>query len=305
MAPIAVFGTVFVDLKGFPFGKYLPTGRNVGSVLTMHGGVSRNIAENFANIGADVLFVTMLEDSALGQSVRVRLMERGVGLKYSVNAENGMGLYMAIFDETGALAASISKQPDFRALENLIDREGDAIMEACGNVVLEIDLIESIAEKVFRLAKSHKKEVYAVVGNMNVILRRPDFLRDTSLFILNEIEAGSLLFRTLDPQKPEEVLAILKQETAKRGIRRMIITLGEYGSVCYDSVSGESGIIRAVPTKAVDTTGAGDAFFTAAVAAWEKGATLCRAAELGSILASRTIQTKENVCPADREFLIL
>ena len=54
MGYIAVFGSVFVDIKGFPFGKYLPTGRNVGDVKIVHGGVCRNVAEDLANVGADV-----------------------------------------------------------------------------------------------------------------------------------------------------------------------------------------------------------------------------------------------------------
>ena len=46
---IVVIGAVFVDIKGHPLMQYIPTGRNVGRVLQVHGGVARNIAEDIAN----------------------------------------------------------------------------------------------------------------------------------------------------------------------------------------------------------------------------------------------------------------
>ena len=47
---IVVFGAVFVDIKGYPLSQYIPGGRNVGRIVQTHGGVSRNVVENIANI---------------------------------------------------------------------------------------------------------------------------------------------------------------------------------------------------------------------------------------------------------------
>ena len=47
---IIVLGAVFVDIKGFPEGAYIPDGRNAGKVKYVHGGVSRNVVEDIANI---------------------------------------------------------------------------------------------------------------------------------------------------------------------------------------------------------------------------------------------------------------
>ena len=46
---IVVIGTTFVDVKGHPFGDFIPQGRNAGRVVETHGGVARNIAEDIAN----------------------------------------------------------------------------------------------------------------------------------------------------------------------------------------------------------------------------------------------------------------
>ena len=47
---IVVIGTSFVDIKGFPEDTYIPTGRNVGRVEYIHGGVARNVVEDIANM---------------------------------------------------------------------------------------------------------------------------------------------------------------------------------------------------------------------------------------------------------------
>ena len=47
---IVVIGAVFVDIKGYPLSTYIPGGRNAGRVEQVHGGVSRNVAEDIANV---------------------------------------------------------------------------------------------------------------------------------------------------------------------------------------------------------------------------------------------------------------
>ena len=46
---IVVIGMIFVDIKGYPEASFIPTGRNVGRVERVHGGVGRNVAEDIAN----------------------------------------------------------------------------------------------------------------------------------------------------------------------------------------------------------------------------------------------------------------
>ena len=303
MGYTAVFGSIFVDIKGFPFGKYLPMGRNVGDVKIVHGGVCRNVAENLANVGQGVSLVTMFESGAIGEDVRRRLAARGVDLKYAVTADAGMGMWLAVMDERGDLAGSISRQPDFSAMEELMERRGDEIIRGCDGVVLEIDMRASIAERVLRLAEKYAKDVYVVVGNMSVILKHPEFLRRARLFILNEIEAGSLFGCALNRFDPPAVLETVRREAAGRGIREIVVTLGDQGSVYFDVGRGEGGCIPAEPTCMVDSTGAGDAFFSGTVAARLRGFPLGEAARLGAHLAALTIRSEESTCPRLADFL--
>lgn len=303
MAGTVVFGSVFVDIKGFPFNKYLPTGRNVGDVKIVHGGVCRNVAENLANVGEQVSLVTMFEGNGIGEEVRRRLAARGVDLKYALTAEAGMGMWLAVMNERGDLAGSISRQPDFSSLENLVEDRGEEIIRECDNIVLEIDMRASIAERVLALAEQYRKDVYVVVGNLSVILKHPEYLAKVKMFIMNEIEAGCLFEREVERTNPAAVLELTRTEALKRGIREIVVTLGDQGAVYFDAQTGESGHIPAEPAQLVDSSGAGDAFFSGTVAARTQGLSLGKAARLGAILASLTIQTEESTCPRMENFL--
>lgn len=297
MTHTAVIGVVFVDMKGFPHGKYIPTGRNIGDVKIVHGGVSRNVAQNLANVGNDVTFVTMFEPDALGGDVRSSLAANGVDLTYAIEAPAGMGMWLAVMDENGDLAGSISRQPDSSRLDELLRRRGDEIMKNCTDVVLEVDISERIADRVFDLAEKHGRDIYVIVGNMGVILKRQKLLSKARLLVLNEIEAGLLFGCEFDPADPDHVLEVTRTGAAKRGIRQIVVTLGSHGSVYFDSRTGESGFVPVEPTRLVDSTGAGDAFFSGTVDGLIHGLGLREACRRGTHLASLTIQTEENTCP--------
>ena len=297
MGRTAVIGVVFVDVKGFPHGKYIPTGRNIGDVKIVHGGVSRNVAQNLANVGNDVTFVTMFEPDALGSGVRANLAANGVDLTYAIEAPAGMGIWLAVMNENGDLAGSISRQPDSSRLDALFQERGDEIMQNCDDVVLEIDMRASIADRVFELAEKHRRDIYVIVGNMGVILKRQTLLSRARLIVMNEIEAGLLFGCTLDPADPERVLEVTRIEAKKRDLKQIVVTLGVHGSIYFDSRNGDAGFVPAEPTRLVDSTGAGDAFFSGTVDGLIHGMNLRDACARGAHLASLTIQTEENTCP--------
>ena len=66
---IVVIGAVFVDIKGYPLSTYIPGGRNAGRMEQVHGGVSRNVAEDIANVELRPTFVSLVDDSGMGQDV--------------------------------------------------------------------------------------------------------------------------------------------------------------------------------------------------------------------------------------------
>lgn len=294
--PIAVVGNVFVDIKGFPDDNYIPGGRNAGKVEIVHGGVGRNVAEDIANIELRPRFVSMVDDTPEGEEVLRKLKNHKVNTDYVPAVPNGMGMWLAVFDETGDIVGSISKRPDMSALETLINEKGDEIFADCDSIVVEIDLDKEIIKSVFKYAEKYKKRIYAVVANMSIASQRRDFLQSIDCFVCNVEEAGILFVSDFEGMSPEELCDELSRKVVSARIPSMVVTLGSRGAV-YADMNGDKGVYPARRVKVRDTTGAGDAFCAGVAIGLTYGKTMREAVEIGTQLASSVITVSENVCP--------
>lgn len=293
---IVVIGMIFVDIKGYPEGAFIPTGRNVGRVERVHGGVGRNVAEDIANCELRPTLVSLVDESGDGEDVLKKLNNHKVNTRYIRKTPDGMGTWLAVFDNDGDVAASISKRPDMQPMLDILDTQGDEIFSQADSVIVEIDLDKEIIKRVFRLAQKHDKKVYAVVGNMSIALERRDFLKSTDCLVCNLQEAGMLFFDDFSQREPLEMVDILAQKVQAAQIPGMIVTMGGDGAV-YASLAGEKGFCPARKVDVKDTTGAGDSFCAGAAIGLTYGKSMAQACEIGSMLAASVIVTMEAVCP--------
>ena len=190
---IVVVGAIFVDIKGFPQDIYVPDGRNAGYIEYIHGGVARNVVEDIANLGLNSTFVSIVDNTALGEDVKQRLQNRNVNTDYMKSIENGMGTWLAVFDHNGELAGSISHRPNLMPIYSILEENGDTIIENSDSVVAEIDMDEEIVEKVVYLCQKHNKKLFGVVSNMNIAIERKDLLKQFDCLICNQLES-SIIF---------------------------------------------------------------------------------------------------------------
>lgn len=296
---IVVLGAVFVDIKGYPTSTYIPGGRNVGRVEQVPGGVSRNVVEDIANVELRPTFVSLVDDTGLGADVVRQLKNHKVNTDYVLPTPDGMGTWLAVFDNQGDVCAAISKRPDLRPLIALLDEKGDEIFRDADSIALEIDMDKEIVKRTFRLAQKYGKPVYAVVANMSIALERRDFLQSTDCFVCNQQEAGILFSDDYSGKTPEEMIPIISAKVQAARIPAMIVTMGADGAV-YANLRGESGYCPARKLEVKDTTGAGDAFCAGAAIGLTYGKGLKEACEIGAMLAASVIVTSESVCPRFR-----
>ena len=293
---IVVIGAAFVDIKGFPQDLYLPTGRNVGRVEYIHGGVARNVVEDIANVELRPTYVGIVDDSPMGADVIQKLKRHKVNTDYVLTKRDGMGTWLAVFDNNGDVAGSISKRPNMLPLVDLLEEKGDGIFGTADAVVLEVDLDKEIVKKVLELAQKHGTKLFAVVSNMSIAAERRDFLKYFDCFICNKQEAGLLFLEDYTDVGPEELEDILSQKVIRAGIPAMVVTMGSEGAV-YADRSGAKGYCPARKVHVKDTTGAGDAFCAGVSIGLTYGKELAEAIEIGSMLAASVITSSENVCP--------
>ena len=293
---IVVIGATFVDIKGFPEDNYLPTGRNVGRVEYIPGGVARNVVEDIANAELRPTFVGIVDNTPLGADVMDKLRRHKVNTDYILTIPDGMGTWLAVFDNNGDVAGAISKRPNMLPLVDLLDEKGDEIIGSADAVVLEVDLDKEIVKRVLELVEKHGKKIFALVSNMSIAAERRDLIKRFDCFICNQQEAGLLFLDDYEGKTPEEMRDILSDRVVRANIPAMVVTMGGDGSVYADRY-GDKGICPARPVQVKDTTGAGDAFCAGVSIGLTYGKTLEESVNIGTYLAASVITSSENVCP--------
>lgn len=293
---IVVLGAVFVDIKGYPFSKFIPQGRNAGRVEMEHGGVARNVTEDIANVELRPTFISLVDDTGAGTDVIAKLDRHKVDTRYIRRVPDGMGTWLAVFDHNGDVQAAISKRPDLMPILDILEEDGQRIFQNADSVVVEFDMDKEIVKKTIQLAKTYKKPVFAVISNMTIAMERRDLLKEIDCIVCNQQEAGILFSEDYEGLTPEEMEKIVAAKVEQARIPRMVVTMGAQGAV-FASLEGERGICPAVPVDVVDTTGAGDAFFSGVAIGLTYGKTLENACAIGARLAASVICTLENVCP--------
>ena len=293
---IVVLGAVFVDIKGYPSDLYIPGGRNSGRVEVVHGGFSRNLAEDIANVELRPTFVSLVDDTGTGADVVRKLRAHKVNTDYIRTVPDGMGTWLAVFDNGGDVAASISKRPDLSPILDILEEQGDEIFRDADSIALEIDMDKEIVKRVFAFAEKYHKPVFAVVSNMSIAVERRDFLRSCACFVCNQQEAGILFSEDYEGKTPAELETVLSHHVQAAALPGIVVTMGEQGAV-YATLDGERGWCPAKRVDVKDTTGAGDAFFAGVTMGLTYGKTLAESCTIGARLAASVICTSENVCP--------
>ena len=293
---IVVIGAVFVDIKGYPEAAFIPTGRNAGRVEQIHGGVGRNVAEDVANCELRPTFLSVVDESGISKDVVAKLKNHKVNTDYIRATPDGLGTWVAVFDNDGDVYASISKRPDLRPIADVLDAHGDEIFRNADSVIIEIDIDKEVVKRVFKLAEKYQKKVYAVVSNMSIALERRDFLKSIDCFVCNVQEAGILFADDYSELTPDQMALTLYQKVTQANIRSMIVTMGGEGAV-YADINGDYGHCPARKVAVNDTTGAGDSFCAGVAIGLTYGKNLKESCQIGAQLAASVIVTSENVCP--------
>ena len=254
------------------------------------------MVEDIANVELRPTYIGLVDDTPLGEDVLQKLKNHKVNCDYVRKVEDGMGTWLAVFDNNGDVAGSISKRPNLTPVLDIFEKDGDEIFSQADAVVVQVDLAKDIIKKTIELSKKYNKKLFALVSNMSIAAERRDFLQDFDCFICNRQEAGILFSDDYSEIPREELKYIIEEKVTRANIPAMIVTLGADGAV-YATNTGERGACPARKVIVKDTTGAGDAFCAGASIGLTYGKTFAEAIEIGSRLAASVITSSENVCP--------
>ncbi|MBN1658654.1 MAG: carbohydrate kinase family protein [Anaerolineae bacterium] len=294
MTHILVIGAASIDTKGRA-SQPIQTGTSTpGDIRISVGGVGRNVAENLARLGEQVVLLSAVGDDGPGRRIVQEARASGIDVSHVIRASSHhTAAYLAVLDETGDLVMSIDDMvvnrdlitPAFVYRKRVLFRDARLI-------VLDANLAPETLRTIFGLALKYGVPVCADPTTATLAPRLEPHLGQMLLITPNAAEAEALCGVRVTARG--SALKAAKKLVA-RGVRSAIVTLGASGLVY--ATSQESGHVPAFAQDVVDLTGAGDALTAGVVFGLLHDFSVAEAVRLGSSAAALTLRCRETVCP--------
>ena len=105
---VLVIGATLLDTKGKPVAGLAPGTSNPSEIRSMRGGTARNVAENLARLGAEVVLISAVGDDPTGRQLLIQTAESGVNLDYvEMVPDQATGSYIALLEADGLLSVAL------------------------------------------------------------------------------------------------------------------------------------------------------------------------------------------------------
>ncbi|ALV41359.1 ribokinase [Pseudarthrobacter sulfonivorans] len=287
---IVVVGSLNADLTIYCERLPLPGETVHGNGFAVNpGGKSANQAVAASLLGGNVSLVGAVGADANGDMLLSSAAGAGVdisGVRASATEDTGVAVIAVDSSGENNIIISAGANGTLSPADVAVEAEAfDGAAVVCLCLEVSLDTVEAAA-------RAGRDAGATVLLNLSPYAEIPQQIADlTDVLLVNAHEASLFLGSAAIPGSDADVSdwEAVRLHFAERGLQRVLVTLGAYGSVVLDSLapSGQQ-LVRVAPikVKAVDTTGAGDAFTGAVAARLAAGAALADAAAFASIAAA-------------------
>ncbi len=291
MRRVLFCGTANLDY--FIYSKSLPVeGVTIkGNFEQNAGGKAANQAVACSKLGNKPFFYTRLSNDMAGKYLYLSLASNGVKTEaIKIIKNNKSGVALIFVDEKArnliGIAPGLNEKMPKKEIYNALNllRENDI-------VVLEMGIPLSAIKEILAYSKIKKFVTVFNPAPVTGKLSKKDFIR-VDYITPNEHEAYELTNVRINNKNSAKKAA---KKLKNLGCKNVIITLGENGA--YAILDNNEFYIKAPKIKAIDTTGAGDAFNGAFAFGISKGLTALEALKF-SILVGSISTTKKGCQPA-------
>jgi ribokinase len=258
---VLVFGSLNLDLVTYA-DKLPAIGETIvgEKLLKFPGGKGLNQAIAARRAGSEVLMVGSIGNDADGDYLFNILKSENIDPKFITKTS----------EQTGIAVIEVSKSAENRIIiiagANSKTRFSNEVLTSSPSVTVSLAQLETPIAEVAKFIHESKAAGKITILNPAPIQKLDQqLLQDTDYLIANETEASFLIGSAVEHLSKDEAVTIARQ-LQKNGSKKVIITLGEQGSVYLDQE--KELFTPAYKVKAVDTTAAGDAFcgaFTTAI----------------------------------------
>jgi pseudouridine kinase len=287
---VTVIGGVNMDISAALTAPFVPADSVPGHVTLGCGGVARNIAHNLRLMGHEVQFVSAFGGETFGEMCWRECEAIGLDLRLSERCQ-GMrnGLYLCVNDQTGDMIAAVADT-------DIISRITPQFLEArIGDINRSALVIAdtNISAEAIEYLLNHCT-VPLMVDTVSTA-KAPRMVK-----ALQQSQTQHLYALKLNLQ---EAQAVTRCETVKEaadylnalGVEQVYITLGSDGVYCSDGTRHEH--MKAIPTRVINTTGAGDAFIAGVAHALMQNTPFPSCVQTGLKAAHATLLSLQTVNP--------
>ena len=285
-----------MDISAALTAPFVPADSVPGQVTLGCGGVARNIAHNLRLMGHEVKFVSAFGGEIFGEMCWRECQAIGLDLTLSERCE-GMrnGLYLCVNDQSGEMRAAVA----------------------------DTEIISCITPEFLEARISDINRSKLVIADTNIST-------EAILYLIDHCTAP-LLVDTVSTAKAPRIIKALQQSQTKRlhalklnlqeaqavthcdtakgaadwltamGVNQVYITLGSDGVYCSDGMCHER--YKAIPTRVINTTGAGDAFIAGVAHAQMCQTPFPECAQTGLKAAHATLLSLQTVNPEIKNYL--
>jgi len=292
---ILVIGATLLDVKGIPTDGLEPGTSNPAEIRSSRGGTARNVAENLARLGADVVLISATGDDDIGQQLTEQTAATGVNVEHvRVSPEHNTGSYMAVLDPDGTLSVALD---DTRAMSTISSQylyRRRRLFRDASVIMFDGSLPASSIATAIKLARQYGNVVVADPSSTRMAYKLTPYLEALSLVVPNEVEAATLCGTDYFGYDTDASL-----EAARKlltiGVGVAAVTLSDFG-LAY-ATSDESGYIPPRYSEMVDSTGTGDAITAAIIFGMINDLPTTECMRLGAAAAGLTLQSHHTVVP--------
>jgi ribokinase len=222
---------------------------------TSFGGKGANQAVAAAKLGAEVVMVTNLGDDALGESALKNFESYAIDTRHVRRVSNqSTGTATILVDETSGDNAILIVAGANGDLSSADVEAASEALKQCDLILLQLEIKLETAYAAIRFGRKNgvKTVLNPAPARRNVEM---EVVRQASFLIPNETELAIL---TDMPVESEAEVSAAAQSLVRQGVETVIVTLGARGALVATREGARA--IAPVKVRAVDTTGAGDAF---------------------------------------------
>ncbi len=309
---VVVVGGANLDIKGYS-PNYIKGSSSPGWIEESSGGVGRNIAEDLALLGQEVVLLTAISSDHFGQKIKEETEEAGVDISHfkTTSAQDyKTGVYLAHLDQNGDLIGAVNDMRILKEIDSDYLREKRKIIETAAMMIFDTNLEESTINYLVELASEKKMIKIADAVSVEKSLKLKDKLKyldylrgnlDEIEVVLDIVQLKESEQQTLSIKARIERITDLYQNNSE--LPELVISTGKDGAYY---LSRQDNAFRLKHFKAdeinskeiVETTGAGDALTAGLAAGIMNKYTIDEAIKLGIKASALTVKS-ELTCNPD------